>query len=210
MAPGKFSSRLQASSYHAPGGGDAYKTLREKLIKEILAQGYDEATMLEHGVSWADDQDPFGHIMNAGFGHFSTACNFRFFESFEEQLGDKIDDLIKAKGLGVIIKAMTMNLKRPVSYPDALIVAVRLGEVKPDRYFCTTTMWSLTQQAVVAESSGWVVFFDYQRGKIANLVEEGGVYKDLYQALAVKCQRMKEAAAAWDAANPKAKKVHKL
>jgi hypothetical protein len=48
MAPGRFSSRLQASSYHAPGGGEAYRSLREALVKKILAQGYDEASMLEH------------------------------------------------------------------------------------------------------------------------------------------------------------------
>jgi acyl-CoA thioesterase FadM len=68
----------------------------------------------------ADDQDPFGHIMNAGFGHFTTACSVRFFESFEEQLGEKIDDLTRARGIGVMAKAVTTDMKRPVSYPDAV------------------------------------------------------------------------------------------
>lgn len=43
-----FTSRLEASSYHAPGGGAAYQPLRESLIKKILEQGYDEETMIEH------------------------------------------------------------------------------------------------------------------------------------------------------------------
>ncbi|KAK2746700.1 hypothetical protein CKAH01_18195 [Colletotrichum kahawae] len=204
-----FPSRLEASSYHAPGGGAAYQPLRESLIKNILEQGYDEATMIEHGVVWADDQDPFGHIMNAGFSHFASSCNFRVFESFEAQLGDKINDFINAKGIGVMVKQFTVDIKRPVSYPDSIICAVRLGEVRPDRYFITTTMWSLRQQAPVAESEGWIVFFDYGKGKVANLVDAGGVHKDLYEALSVKCAKMNETAAAWNKAQPQ-KKQHKL
>lgn len=69
---------------------------------------------------WADDQDPFGHIMNAGFSHFASSCNFRVFESFEAQLGDKINDFINAKGIGVMVKQFTVDIKRPVSYPDSV------------------------------------------------------------------------------------------
>ncbi|KXH64209.1 hypothetical protein CSAL01_03872 [Colletotrichum salicis] len=138
--------------------------------------------MIEHGVTWADDQDPFGHIMNAGFSHFESTCSFRMFESFEAQLGGKVDELLNATGIGIIC-------------------AIRLGEVRPDRYSITATTWSLQQQAPAAESSGWVVFFDYRKGKIANLMDIGGVYRDLHEALAVKCQRMKETAAAWEKAN---------
>ncbi|KAF0319265.1 hypothetical protein GQ607_013514 [Colletotrichum asianum] len=172
-----FTSRLEASSYHAPGGGAAYQPLRESLIKKILEQGYDEETMIEHGVVWADDQDPFGHIMNAGFSHFASSCNFRVFESFEAQLGDKINDFINAKGIGVMVKQFTVDIKRPVSYPD--------------------------------RSEGWIVFFDYGKGKVANLVEAGGVRRDLYEALSVKCAKMNETAAAWKTAQPQ-KKQHKL
>lgn len=120
MAPVKFKSQLEASSYHAPGGGELYKPLREKIVSEALAQGYDEATMMEHGVVWADDQDPWGHIMNAGFPHYTSACNFRLFESFEEHLKDKFQDLMKVRGIGVIVKTTTLDIKRPVSYPDSV------------------------------------------------------------------------------------------
>ena len=120
MAPVKFKSQLEASSYHAPGGGELYKPLREKIVQQALDQGYDKASMLEHAVKWADDQDPWGHIMNAGFPHYTSACNYRLFESFEEHLGDKFQDLIKARGIGVIVKTTTLDIKRPVSYPDAV------------------------------------------------------------------------------------------
>ena len=120
MAPVKFKSQLEASSYHAPGGGELYKPLREGVVKQALEQGYDEATMMGHGVVWADDQDPWGHIMNAGFPHYASSCHFRLFESFEEHLKDKFQDLMKARGIGVIVKSTTLEVKRPVTYPDSV------------------------------------------------------------------------------------------
>jgi hypothetical protein len=78
-----------------------------------------------------------------------------------------------------------------------------MDEVKPDRYHVTTTMWSLRQQAPVAESNGWVVFFDYSKGKPANLVKEGGVYANLHAALSAKSKATNEKKAAWDLAHPK-------
>ncbi|KAI4861525.1 hypothetical protein F4820DRAFT_460905 [Hypoxylon rubiginosum] len=210
MAPIKFKTQLEASSYHAPGGGDLYKPLREKLVSQALAQGYDEPTMMEHGVVWADDQDPWGHIMNAGFPHYASACNFRLFESFEEHLKDKFQDLMKVRGIGVIVKTSTLDIKRPVSYPDSIIVANRIDEVKPDRYHVTTTMWSLRQQAPVAESNGWVVFYDYSKGKPASLVQAGGVYADLHASLTEKAKVANLKRAKWDEAHPKKPRGAKL
>jgi acyl-CoA thioesterase FadM len=223
MAQSRFKSQLDASSYHAPGGGQLYKPLRDKTVQQALEQGYDEASMMEHGVSWADDQDPWGHISNAQFPHFVSACNFRLFESFEEHLGDKFQDLMKVRGIGVIVKSTILDIKRPVSYPDSvimapivetkrhvvllifphkIIVANRLDEVKADRYHVTTTMWSLRQQAQVAESNGWVVFFDYSKGKPANLLEAGGVYATLHAALREKCKAATQRRARWEETHP--------
>ncbi|KAI0189895.1 hypothetical protein F4808DRAFT_31841 [Astrocystis sublimbata] len=204
MAPATFKTQLEASSYHAPGGGELYKPLRAAIVELALAQGYDGPTMMEHGVVWADDQDPWGHIMNAGFPHYVSACNFRLFESFEAHLKkDKFMDLMQVRGIGVIVKSTTLDIKRPVSYPDSIIVANRLDEVKPDRYHVTTTVWSLRQQAPVAESNGWVVFFDYSKGKPANLIEAGGVHADLHAAITEKAKITNEKRAKWEAANPK-------
>jgi hypothetical protein len=72
-----------------------------------------------------------------------------------------------------------------------------------DRYHVVTSIWSLRQQAIVAESRGWVVFFDYTKGKPANLVLAGGVYADLYNALKDKCTQAAALAAKWDQEHPK-------
>lgn len=64
-------------------------------------------------------------------------------------------------------------------------------------------MWSLRQQVPVAESNGWVVFYDYSKAKPANLLEAGGVYANLHAALSEKAENAKEKRTAWEAAHPK-------
>ena len=66
-------------------------------------------------------------------------------------------------------------------------------------------MWSLNQQAVVAECRGYIVFFDYKKGKLLNLLEEGGVYADLHAALTKRRDQENERAAQWEKANSKQK-----
>lgn len=58
-------------------------------------------------------------------------------------------------------------------------------------------MWSYRQQAIVAESSGYVVFFDYRKGKVSNLMEYGGVYTDLHRDLSERSKKSNELHAQW-------------
>lgn len=120
MASVKFTSSLEASSYQSPGGGSAYAPLRKNVIETALAMGYDLATMVECGVNWSDDHDPFKHVKNAAYPHYVNACNFRVFQSFETQLKDKFQDLMNTRGIGVIVKSYTIDLKRPVKFPDSV------------------------------------------------------------------------------------------
>lgn len=67
-----------------------------------------------------------------------------------------------------------------------------------DRYLSNTAIWSLQHQAIVAESEGFVVFFDYDKGVPANLIKAGGVYKDLYDALVERKDREAKVRAKWE------------
>ena len=198
-------SPLALSSYLSPSRGpEVYGAARERTVARATAMGYDPASMTEHGVVWADDQDPFGHVANATFPRYVSCCGFRLFESFAAQLGPAAyQDLLRARGIGVIVREYSLEIRRPVRYPDALVAANRITEVRPDRYHCVTSIWSLAQEAVACESRGWVVFFDYRTRKPADLVAAGGVHADLYHALAEKARLGREKAEAWDKANPK-------
>jgi acyl-CoA thioesterase FadM len=116
----QFLSTLDASSYQAPGGGELYAPLRKNIVETAVAMGYDRATMLEYGVNWSDDQDPFGHVKNHAYGHFTSACNVRVFHSFEAQLKDKFEDMMTARGIGLLVRSTTSRLMRPVKFPDSV------------------------------------------------------------------------------------------
>ena len=120
MPTTKFASQLEASSYQHPNGGGPYALLRQHAVETATAMGYDPATMCERGIVWSDDQDPFDHVANSAYPHFVAICNFRVFESFEEYLGDKYQDLLKGRGIGVMVKTYTLDIKRPVTYPDSV------------------------------------------------------------------------------------------
>jgi hypothetical protein len=121
MAPlAKFPSELEASSYQTPGGGDSYALLRQMVIETAVAMGYDRETMVECGVNWSDHQDPFGHVKNHAYPQFMTMCNMRVIYSFEKQLKERYHDFMNARHIGCLVKSTTLNLKRPVQFPDSV------------------------------------------------------------------------------------------
>ncbi|ATZ47338.1 hypothetical protein BCIN_02g06280 [Botrytis cinerea B05.10] len=204
MVSEDIGSLLHGSSYQAPGGGALYEPLREKMIAVALEMGYDRETMTECGVNWSDDQDPFKHVKNHGYMHYMTACNMRVVFSFEKWLGkERFDDFMNVRHIGCVVQSLTLNLKRPVKFPDSLLVANRITKVLPDRYFGITTIWSLRQQAIVAENTGYMTFFNYDTGKPANLIEAGGVYKDLHDALVARMEKENKIAEQWEKDHPK-------
>lgn len=91
--------------------------------------------------------------------------------------------------------------------PPQLIVGNRLSEVHPDRYFTTTTIWSLRQQAIVAECKGYIVFQKFETGKPASLIEAGGPYLALYSQIKDKVERSNKLFAKWQKENPPKRKA---
>ena len=97
-----------------------YAPLRKKVVETAVAMGYDRDTMIEVGVNWSDDHDPFRHVKNHAYPHWVAQCNVRVFQSFEKPLGkEKYDDLMNARHIAVLVKSYTVDLKRPVQFPDS-------------------------------------------------------------------------------------------
>lgn len=116
----KFTSALESSSYQEPGGGELYAPLRKNVVDQAAAMGYDRATMVEYNVTWSDDHDPLQHVKNHAYPRYINMCNVRVFQSFEKQLKERYKDLMNAQGIGVMAKSSTLNLKRPVKFPDSV------------------------------------------------------------------------------------------
>ena len=87
--------------------------------------GYDPSTMVERGVVWAEDQDPFGHVMNTAYPHFFGINMHRVMESFDQWLDEKEYNLmIQGKSIAPVLWRYEMELKRPVTYPDSVSLHV--------------------------------------------------------------------------------------
>ncbi|KAF2464005.1 uncharacterized protein BDR25DRAFT_104134 [Lindgomyces ingoldianus] len=194
----RFNDPLEASSYFHPIGTNPYQHLRKRLVEQIIAQGYDYDTLTEIPVDWSNDQDTNGHISNPVYGRYASTGNVRLFESFASTIGDISREMLSGKEIGPLLKGYHYDLKRPASYPDAVIVGNRLSKLLADRYFTTTTIWSLRQQCVVAELRGWIVFVDPATGRPVDLVEKGEPYATLWKHIEEKVERANTLLGKWN------------
>ena len=125
------SARLAGSSYNSPysragapsphPNTDPYAPLRARALSTLEAIGLDPNTMVEHGVLWAEHQDPYGHVMQSQFMQFAGGCFFRVMESYDEYLSkEECDDLIQGKSVIPAVRRYELNIRRQLKYPDAV------------------------------------------------------------------------------------------
>ncbi|KAG6832777.1 hypothetical protein H0H87_000430 [Tephrocybe sp. NHM501043] len=91
--------------------------------------------------------------------------------SFGRELGgeSRAEAMIKGKGVSLILKSIDVRFRRPVTFPDTLLIGYRLREPssddKPDpaAFNVTASAYSLSQKAVVATSNEALVWYDYDQ-----------------------------------------------
>lgn len=129
----QLKSALETSAYFHPLTSGAINGQIEELALKLLEQGYESATLTQYGVSWAEDQDPFGHVMWQAYGHFIARSFIRFMESFQETLGEKFHDFMTGRGISVMTNRSNHILRRVVKYPD-LVSTLSLNHPGKERY----------------------------------------------------------------------------
>ena len=111
----------------------------------------DFPVVLQIPVAWGD-MDAFGHVNNTMF--------FRYFESariaFLDRIGFRGDD-----GPGPILASTQCRFRRPVAYPDTVLVGARVTELGDDRFTHEYRLVSLALDDVAAEGAGVIVAYDY-------------------------------------------------
>jgi acyl-CoA thioester hydrolase len=108
-------------------------------------------------VQWGE-MDAYDHVNNAVF--------FRWFESA------RIDYLVRCgmartmeeNRIGAILHSTECRFRRPVVFPDTIVVGGRTSELGEDRFTMEYAVVSLDQDAIVAQGSGIVVSYDYAAG----------------------------------------------
>lgn len=119
---------------------------------------------LEIPVAWGE-QDLFGHVNNIVY--------FRYFESVRMHYLERIGVLRshKEKGLGVILASTTCDFKKPVTWPQRLVVrtgAARVGNTS----FVMDYLITDEQGDAVATGTSVQVMYDYNAGSKIPVTDE--------------------------------------
>ncbi len=129
----------------------------------------DFPVVIEIPIQWGE-MDAYGHVNNTVF--------FRFFESariaFLERCGflQSYDEL----KIGAILHSTSCRFRRPLFYPDTVLVGARADAIDSDRFVMAYRVFSTAQNTVAADGEGTVVSFDYgERSKVElpPMVREG-------------------------------------
>lgn len=121
--------------------------------------------VVEWPVAWAD-MDYFRHANHAVF--------FTWFEGARIAYLDRIGfrELTDARQVGPILASTHARYRRPVVYPDTVVVGARVVEVGGDRFTQEYRLVSRAQGEVAAEGGGTLVSYDYAAARKAPLPDE--------------------------------------
>jgi acyl-CoA thioester hydrolase len=120
--------------------------------------------VVELDVAWGE-MDAYAHVNNVVY--------FRYFEHARIAYLDRIGWMasMREAGLGPIIASTQARYRKPLTYPDHLLVGARVGAIQADRvtfeYKLVSTWWN----AVAAEGQAVVVSYDYRAGAKAPIPE---------------------------------------
>lgn len=106
--------------------------------------------------------------------HVNNVMYFRYFETARIDFFRQINllDELQTTGVGPVISENNARYKRPVTFPDTLLVGVSISDIKPDRFMMHYQVFSQSQQAVTTLGSSQVVMFNFKTGQKALLSEQ--------------------------------------
>jgi acyl-CoA thioester hydrolase len=111
--------------------------------------------IIELDVAWGE-MDSYAHVNNVVY--------FRYFENARIAYLDRVGWLasMQKSGLGPIIASTQARFRKPVSYPDHLLVGARISDIQPDRVTFDYKLVSTKLNAVACEGQAVVVSYDYR------------------------------------------------
>lgn len=106
-------------------------------------------------VAWGD-MDALGHVNNVQYFRYFESARIAYFTAMPVP-GGFLDSAV-----GPILRDTSCRFRRPVTYPDTLLVGARVLEADDDHFRMSYLAYSEQQQATVAEGTGTLVGYDYE------------------------------------------------
>ncbi|KAH8116344.1 HotDog domain-containing protein [Phellopilus nigrolimitatus] len=152
----------------APGESKSNNALspEEEGEAKLTEMGFDPLSFYEQKVVWGD-LDSFRHVNNVRYVRYLESARMHWLQSIGQELGgqERVRDMVAGKGISLILGEISVRFRRPVTYPDTLLIAHRPHEPFPTHFKCAAAVWSNAQRTVVATSDSKLVWYDYDHLK---------------------------------------------
>ena len=112
---------------------------------------------LEIEISWGE-MDAFGHVNNTQYFKYFESARIAYFNA----VGVMKD--MQDKQLGPILAETSCRFKRPLVFPDDVLVGAGITEYHDYGFMMRYGIFSLGQNAVTSVGSGRIVMVDYNTG----------------------------------------------
>ncbi|TDL23718.1 Thioesterase/thiol ester dehydrase-isomerase [Rickenella mellea] len=124
--------------------------------------GYDPQSFFEQRMAWGD-QDSFRHLNNVHYLKYIESARIHWMTSLALELGgeQRVREMLTGKGVSLILKDISIKFKRPVNFPDTLLIAHRPHDLHPTHFSNGAALWSFAQRTIVATSDSTLVWYDY-------------------------------------------------
>ena len=117
---------------------------------------------IEVPVAWGE-MDALGHVNNIIFFRYFESARIAYFKAVD-LLGRRADG-----GVGPILASTHCRFRRPLHFPDTVVVGARTTELLDDRFTMEYRIVSTTSGELAAEGGGVVVAYDYNDKRKAQL-----------------------------------------
>lgn len=121
-------------------------------LKKALPEITSAPIYMEMPVLWGD-MDSAQHVNNLMY--------MKWTETSRIQLFALIDNIAFDGPNGVILAWQDMKYIYPLTYPDIAVVTAKVSEIREDRFFIESRVYSTQHQRIAAISSQSIIPYDY-------------------------------------------------
>ncbi|KAG8221104.1 Thioesterase/thiol ester dehydrase-isomerase [Butyriboletus roseoflavus] len=129
----------------------------------LISLGYDADSLWEQSIVWGH-HDAFRHVNNAHYLRFIESGRMHWVIKVGNLLGGekRAQAMLAGQGVSLILKSINVNFRRPVTFPDTLLIGQKAIVSSSRTHFTlASAAYSYAQQTIVADSEGVIVWYDY-------------------------------------------------
>ncbi|PWN21772.1 hypothetical protein BCV69DRAFT_297983 [Microstroma glucosiphilum] len=127
------------------------------LASRLEEMGYDAETLYPQTIVWGS-HDAFNHVNNVHFVRYFESQRMVFAESIARDLGEERQkEIVTGKGVSFILAGINIKYRRPVTYPDTLLIGTKADcplQEGTDRFTLSSAAYSLKAWEAHQSQSG--------------------------------------------------------